>query len=66
MRHEWIYATDAQEAYLRRLAAACAPLRCAPYALGRRRLLRSEASRAIDDFRAALAEAQKVSALYGD
>lgn len=56
--HDWIYATPAQESYLRRLMDQAAPLRCAPYRFDRsRRLLRSEASKAIDDFKAAIAKA---------
>ena len=54
-RNDWIYATPAQEAYLRRLMDQAAPLRCAPYGFNRsRRLLRSECSKAIDDFKAAI------------
>ena len=53
--HDRIYATPAQEHYLRRLIQQAAPLRCAPYRFDQsRRLLRSDASKAIDDFKAAI------------
>lgn len=53
-----IYATPAQESYLRRLAQEAARYGCAPYAVPNRRLVRSEASRTIDDFKAAIAKAK--------
>jgi hypothetical protein len=57
-RNEWIYATPAQENYIRRLQTEAAPLRCAPYALGSRRLLKSDAARVIDDFKTAITKAK--------
>jgi hypothetical protein len=54
-RNDWIYATPAQETYLRRLFATASALRVAPYAMPNRRLLKSEASRDIDVLKRAIA-----------
>lgn len=55
-RGDWMYATPAQETYLRRLWDEVARYRTAKWARSHRRLLRSEASQEIDMLRAAIAE----------
>jgi len=59
-RNEWIYATDAQEAYMRRLWAALWP-ESRPFQWVNRRLLKSEASRLIDDLKRRLDAQQRES-----
>lgn len=60
-RNEWFYATDAQMSYLRRLLDEAAPLRCTPYVIDTRRdWLKSEASKAIDDLKQAIAAAKSL------
>lgn len=57
--NEWIYATPAQEVYLRRLRQEAARYQCAPYYINNaRRMLKSEAIKAIDDFKSSIAAAK--------
>lgn len=59
-RNEWIYATPAQECYIRRLQRDAFVLRCTPlYLDSSRRRLKSEASRIIDTFKAAITAAKE-------
>lgn len=55
-RHEWIYATPAQESYIRRLRERAGM--AAKWPPGQRRLLRSEASIEIEMLKEAIAKVQ--------
>ena len=59
MSNEYIYATPAQENYIRRLVIQAQASRCLPHPVSRdRRLSKADASRLIDTLKAALEDAK--------